>query len=199
MNHKTFIIVIVAFASVGMAVLLHAQDNAITGSSSSRVPPPGPIVTQQPGINQTNATIVFSTDPSVRAYVTWGKTLLGIIPRDETLVIVRPRDSGPLDVMVRAKGFLPVQTRAYTFSDQNVIVKLTPEKNKSDLLGYRVPLDAGADQSPDAAQNDIQNLSAANQGSSPPKTEPPKPAPSSPPPKSSAPSPPKQKPWYQFW
>jgi hypothetical protein len=101
--------------------------------------------------------------------------------------------------MVRAKGFLPVQTRAYTFSDQNVVVKLTPVENKSELLGYRVPLDAGVDQSPDAARNDIQPVAPANQGSSPPQAEPPKPAPSPPPPKSSAPNPPKQKPWYQLW
>jgi hypothetical protein len=124
---------------------------------------------------------------------------LGIIPRDEYLVVVRSRDSGPLDVIVRAKGFLPVQTRAYTFSDQNVAVKLTPLDNKSELFGYRVPLDAGVDASPDAAQANIQNLSHVNQGSSPPQAAPAKSAPSAPAPKSAAPSPPEKKPWYKFW
>jgi hypothetical protein len=200
MNRKIFITAFMAFASLGMAALLRAQDNATTGSSPSQVPPPGSVVTRQPSIDQTNATIAFSTIPSVRASVTWGKTLLGIIARDEPLVIVRPRDSGPLDVMVRAKGYLPVQTRAYTFSDQNVVVKLTPIAYKSELLGYRVPLDAGVDQTPDAAQSDIQTSAPVNQDSAP-RTEPPKPATSPPPPKSSAPSPPppEKKPWYQFW
>jgi hypothetical protein len=199
MNRKTTVMAVVAFASLGMAVLSRAQDKRLTGSSSSRIPPPVPPVAGQPGINQTTATIVFSTFPSATAYVTWGKTLLGIIPRDETLVIVRPRDSGPLDVMVRAKGYLPVQTRAYTFSDQNVVVKLTPERNKSELLGYRVPLDAGVDQSPDAAPNDLQNLAPVKRDASLPQTEPQKEVPSPPPPKSSAPTPPEQKPWYKFW
>lgn len=195
MSRTIIMVVLMACASLGMGVLLHAQDSAITGSSPAQVPPPGPIVTRQPDIDPTHATIAFSTIPSVRATVTWGKTLLGIIPRDESLVIVRPRDSGPLDVMVHARGFLPVQTRAYTFSDQNVVVKLTPVTDKSELLGYRVPLDAGVDQSPDAALNNIQNLAPVNQDSSRPQTQPPKPAPSPP-----APTPPKkQKPWYQIW
>ena len=94
---------------------------------------------------KTTATIVFATTPPVAANVTWGRKLLGRIKPGEPLVVVRPRDSGPLDVMVRATGYLPVQTRAHTFSDTRVQVKLTPPDKKSELVGYRVPLDAGVE------------------------------------------------------
>jgi hypothetical protein len=93
----------------------------------------------------THATIVFITSPNVTATVTWGKKLLGKILPGKPLVVVRPRDSGPLDVMVRAAGYLAVQTRAHTFSNSRVLVKLTTPEKKSELLGYRIPLEAGVD------------------------------------------------------
>jgi hypothetical protein len=93
----------------------------------------------------THATIVFVTSPNVTATVTWGKKLLGKILPGKPLVVVRPRDSGPLDVMVRAAGFLAVQTRAHTFSNSRVLVKLTTPEKKNELLGYRIPLEAGVD------------------------------------------------------
>ena len=91
----------------------------------------------------TTATIVFATVPYVTAVVTWGKKPLGRILPGKPLVVVRPRDSGPLDVVIRAAGYLPVQTRAHTFSDSRVVVKLTPPDKKNELVGYRVPIDAG--------------------------------------------------------
>jgi len=96
-----------------------------------------------PSVESTNATIVFATTPPATATVVWGRKVLGKITPGKPLVVVRPRDSGPLDVMVRAVGYLPVQTRAHTFSDHRVIVKLTLPENKSELFGYRAPLDAG--------------------------------------------------------
>ena len=93
----------------------------------------------------THATIVFVTSPNVTATVTWGKKPLGKILPGKPLVVVRPRDSGPLDVMVRAAGFLAVQTRAHTFSNSRVLVKLTTPEKKSELLGYRIPIEAGVD------------------------------------------------------
>jgi hypothetical protein len=91
------------------------------------------------------ATVVFITMPNVTATVTWGRKLLGKILPGKPLVVVRPRDSGPLDVMVRAPGYLAVQTRAHTFSDNRVLVKLTPPDRKNELVGYRVPIDAGVE------------------------------------------------------
>ena len=105
--------------------------------------------TPAPVEDPNNATIIFNTTPPATATVVWGRKLLGKITPGKPLVVVRPRDSGPLDVMVRAIGFLPVQTRAHTFSDNRVIVKLTLPENKSELWGYRPPLDAGV--SPDQA------------------------------------------------
>lgn len=91
------------------------------------------------------ASITFVTVPSSNATVTWGRQLLGRIRPGKSLTVVRPRDSGPLDVIVRAAGYLPVQTRAHTFSDARVLVRLTKPEEKSELLGYRIPLDAGLD------------------------------------------------------
>jgi hypothetical protein len=98
-----------------------------------------------PQQSATTATITFMTVPYVTSTVTWGKKPLGKILPGKPLVIVRPRDSGPLDVMVRSAGYLSVQTRAHTFSDTRVAVKLTPISKKNEVLGYRVPLDAGLD------------------------------------------------------
>jgi hypothetical protein len=91
------------------------------------------------------ATIVFVTVPNVAASVFWGRKLLGKIQPGKPLVVVRPRDSGPLDVIVRTANYMPVQTRAHTFSDTRVLVKLTPPERKNELLGYRIPLEAGVD------------------------------------------------------
>jgi hypothetical protein len=89
--------------------------------------------------------ITFTTVPSQKAMVYWGKKRLGPIAPRQPLVVERPRDSGPLDVVVRSAGYLPVQTRAYTFADSKVAVKLTPPDQKKTLLGYReAPPDAGA-------------------------------------------------------
>jgi hypothetical protein len=87
--------------------------------------------------------ITVVTMPAVSATVTWGRTRLGRTTSRAPLVFARPRDSGPLDLMVRAPGFLPVQTRAHTFEDTKLMVKLTRPDQKSTLLGYRAPLDAG--------------------------------------------------------
>lgn len=97
------------------------------------------------------ATIVFITVPNVTATVTWGRKLLGKILPGTPLVVVRPRDSGPLDVMVRAPGYLAVQTRAHTFSDSRILVKLTPPEKKNELLGYRIPIEAGPEAGLDEA------------------------------------------------
>jgi hypothetical protein len=94
------------------------------------------------------ATISFRTSPGVQATVTWGETRLGVIAPGEPLVLVRPRDSGPLDVVVRANGYLPVYTRAHTFSNHEMLVKLTTPEKQYTLLGYRAPIDAGV---PEAA------------------------------------------------
>jgi hypothetical protein len=91
-----------------------------------------------------NVRIVFTVLPSStkKATVTWGKKHLGVIAPHAPLIVVRPRDSGPLDVVVRADNCVPVQTRAYTFEDSKVAVKLTPNDQKSTLLGYREELPA---------------------------------------------------------
>lgn len=91
----------------------------------------------------TTATITLWTVPYTTASVFWGKKLMGKTVPGKPLVIVRPRDSGPLDLMVRAGGYLSVQTRAHTFNDSKVVVKLTKPDKKSELLGYRIPLDGG--------------------------------------------------------
>lgn len=92
---------------------------------------------------KTTAQIIFTTVPSVHATVSWGKKKLGRIEPGKPLVVVRPRDTGPLDVIIRADGYLPVHTRAHTFSDNRLSVKLTRPDQKTTLLGYRVPIDAG--------------------------------------------------------
>jgi hypothetical protein len=92
----------------------------------------------------TTVQIVFNTIPAVEATVSWGKKKLGVIMPRQPLIIERPRDSGPLDVIVKSVGFFPVHTRVHTFSDTKHTVKLTLLEEASTLLGYRVPLDAGA-------------------------------------------------------
>ncbi|HKP56595.1 MAG TPA: hypothetical protein VJV78_07745 [Polyangiales bacterium] len=104
----------------------------------------------QPGAAKTppepvsdKARITFVTNPPANATVSWGKVRLGVITPKQALVVVRPRDSGPLDVVVRSPGYMQVTTRAHTFGDQRIIVKLTTLEQKSTLLGYKAPIDAG--------------------------------------------------------
>jgi len=89
--------------------------------------------------------IVFRTFPGRRGVVMWGGKRLGFVDRDTPLVVERPRDSGPLDVVVRVTDYLPVHTRAYTFSDSNIDVRITPIAKKDTIYGYKEPLpvDAG--------------------------------------------------------
>jgi hypothetical protein len=88
--------------------------------------------------------LTFRTFPPRPATVTWGSKRLGIIDRNKPLVVERPRDSGPVDVIIRSTGFVPVHTRAYTFTDSNIDVKITPVEKKDTLYGYKEPIiDAG--------------------------------------------------------
>ena len=89
--------------------------------------------------------VVFRTFPARRGVVMWGGKRLGFVDRDKPLVVERPRDSGPLDVVIRVTGYLPVHTRAYTFSDSNIDVRITPLDKKDTLYGYKeqLPPDAG--------------------------------------------------------
>jgi hypothetical protein len=91
--------------------------------------------------------IVLTVLPSSKkAMVYWGKKRLGPVAPHQPLVIQRPRDSGPLDLIVRADGCVPVQTRAYTFADNKIAVKVTPNDQKNTLFGYHeeLPPDGGA-------------------------------------------------------
>ena len=91
-----------------------------------------------------NVKLTFRTFPPRRASVHWGGKRLGFIDRGRPLIIERPRDSGPVDVIVRATGFVPVHTRAYTFTDSNIDVKITPLEKKDTLYGFKAPIvDAG--------------------------------------------------------
>jgi hypothetical protein len=100
-----------------------------------------------------NVTVIIATTPPATAMVSWGRKKLGKITPRRPLVVVRPRDSGPLDVIVRAQGYLAVQTRAHTFSDNRVVVKLTPPENASELLGYRAPVEVVESPEQAAAMN----------------------------------------------
>ncbi|HKU41292.1 MAG TPA: hypothetical protein VJR89_24180 [Polyangiales bacterium] len=104
-------------------------------AAAAAIPPPAP--------PSDKARITFTTNPPAHATVSWGKQRLGVITPKQALVVVRPRDSGPLDVIVRAAGYLQVTTRAHTFGDSRVVVKLTTPDQKSTLLGYKAPIDAG--------------------------------------------------------
>jgi hypothetical protein len=102
-------------------------------------------VSHDAGAPPSTVKIVFRTFPGRRGVVMWGGKRLGFVDRDAPLVVERPRDSGPLDVVVRVTGYLPVHTRAYTFSDTNIDVRITPLDKKDTLYGYKEPLppDAG--------------------------------------------------------
>lgn len=87
-------------------------------------------------------TLSFSTRPSVRARVYYGKKLLGTTPFE----IQWPHDSGPVDVVVRAGGYIPVSTRAYTFRDDDIVVELTRPVDASRLLGYKKKIEPPPDE-----------------------------------------------------
>jgi hypothetical protein len=161
-----------ASALVGLALVRPFGVGATPPTGAPTAPAQAtPAMAADAGVAQadpTTATIVFATSPPVSAMVFWGRKNLGKITGPKPLVIVRPRDSGPLDVMVRATGYLPVQVRAHTFSDQRVVVKLTPPEKKNELLGYKAPLDAGIDVSQAAALDAI-----ADAGTPPPVAPPP--------------------------
>jgi hypothetical protein len=123
-----------------------APSSAPATSSSDSAAQPAPSASAPPS---TTVEVVFTTTPAVNATVTWGKQRLGQVTGRKPLVVVRPRDSGPLDVVVSAPGFLPVHTRAHTFADNKLLVKLTRPDQKSTLLGYRQPIDAGPSDTPD--------------------------------------------------
>lgn len=91
--------------------------------------------------------IWFFTVPTVKAELRWGKKKLGLInATKKPFFIERPKDSGPMDVVVRAEGFLPLNTRVYTYADNKVWLKLTPETEKHKILGFKIEIpDAGAD------------------------------------------------------
>lgn len=94
-----------------------------------------------------NVKVTFRTFPGRRASVVWGGKRLGFIDRNKPLVVERPRDSGPLDVVIRSPGFVAVHVRAYTFDDNTVDVKITPNDKKDTIYGFKAPLppeDAGA-------------------------------------------------------
>ncbi len=143
------------------------------GTTNSAPSPSAPASTETatpaPDEEPTHATISFSTVPNVTAVVTWGRKILGQIKPGKPLVIVRPRDSGPLDVIVRAKGYLAVQTRAHTFTDTRVAVKLTPVDKKSELLGYRAPIEPEVDVADEAA---LSAAAAGDAGVAPEQTPP---------------------------
>ncbi len=110
--------------------------------------------------------------PGVRAVVFYGKKNLGVTP----IEIERKRDSGPMDLVVRASGFLPVATRAYTFRDDKVVVKMTPEDEAHTVYGWRAPLpDAGPDAAP--ADEDAPDGGVSPPPAPSPASRPPPPAP----------------------
>jgi hypothetical protein len=95
--------------------------------------------------------IWFFTVPVVpNTELRWGKKKLGIInptkgPK-KPFFIERPKDSGPMDVVARAEGFIPLNTRVFTYADNKVWLKMTPETDKSKILGYKLEIrDGGAD------------------------------------------------------
>jgi hypothetical protein len=165
----------IALAALGGRFFLHQADAQTTPPTAS-AKPAETLAARAPSSPSTAASvrIELTTSPPVIATVTWGRTKLGRITPREPLVIVRDRDSGPLDVVVRAKGFLPVQTRAHTFEDTRLVVKLTRPSQMSTLVGYRIPLDAGAplDESAVSDGGVIEPAPAADAPSVPPSAAP---------------------------
>ena len=121
---------------------------APAGAPPSAVPPaPAPSSVDAGKPLSPNVKVTFRTFPGRRASVVWGGKRLGFIDRGKPLVVERPRDSGPLDVVIRSPGFVAVHVRAYTFDDNTVDVKITPNDKKDTIYGFKAPLppeDAGA-------------------------------------------------------
>lgn len=90
--------------------------------------PPAP-----PAPQGEQVTLLVTTQPRVKARVTWGRKNLGVTP----LHLQRPRDSGPLDLIILAEGYVPVHTRMYTFADDKISVRLTRLDEKKALFGYK--------------------------------------------------------------
>ena len=188
-----------AFGGACAALFLGAPtESGVVAQATAQTPADAAVDAAPP--EKKTVTIVFVVVPSVKAQVKYGRRRLGFIngPRKRMrrpLIIQRPRDSGPLDVVVTADGFLDVYTRAYTFEDSKIIVKLTPEAEKSTLLGYRQALpdagpDGGADGGvpSDGGQADA-GVAPAPLGPTPAPVPIPQPAPAPPPPPAPAPAP----------
>jgi hypothetical protein len=153
-----------ALAFVAGAVLIAGAAVSVAAkraASQAAAPPaaPGPDG-GAPAEPSNKVRILIQTVPPEKATVFWGKKPIGVINpqnkggkgKNKALIIERPRDSGPMDVVVRAKDFVPVHTRAYTFTDSQLFVKLTPVEEKKTLFGYREALpDAGAPEAGAAA------------------------------------------------
>lgn len=145
--------------ALGAGIALQRSDAQAPPPATTPAPSPAPVPPASaapspppaPPEDPTIARITFTTVPAVQATVSWGTAKLGRITPQAPLIVKRPRDSGPLDVIVRANGFLPVHTRAHTFADNKLQVKLTRPDQKSTLLGYRAPIDAGVEMLPEDA------------------------------------------------
>ncbi len=121
---------------------------------------------------KSKVTLSFSTRPSVRARVYYGKKLLGTTPFE----VQWPHDSGPVDVVVRAGGYIPVSTRAYTFRDDSVVVELTRPADASRLLGYKKKIEPPPDEPAEGEETVVDPAGA--EGAATPKPVPtPAPAP----------------------
>jgi hypothetical protein len=114
-------------------------------------PPVASTTVAGPPVRHEKVKITFVTvPPGTKTELRWGKRKLGVLnanPRiKKAFFIERPKDSGPLDLVARAEGFLPLNTRVYTYTDNKVLLRLTPEADKHTILGYKQEIpDAGAD------------------------------------------------------
>jgi hypothetical protein len=148
-NTRTYALGSALFLALGISAggwIVHSRSSAEPPPVPAEGAPAAPAAGDEesaPNLQAASVQVVFSTVPSAKASVTWGKRTLGRIEPGKPLVVTRPRDSGPMDVIVRAAGFMAVHTRAHTFSDHKMQIRLTRPDQASTLLGYRVPLDAG--------------------------------------------------------
>ncbi|HEY0715441.1 MAG TPA: hypothetical protein VGF45_22355, partial [Polyangia bacterium] len=116
-----------------------------------QAPPVASATVAAPPARPEKVKITFATvPPGTKTELRWGKRKLGVLnanPKNKKpFFIERPKDSGPLDLVARAEGFLPLNTRVYTYTDNKVLLRLTPETEKHTILGYKVEIpDAGAD------------------------------------------------------
>jgi hypothetical protein len=111
-------------------------------AAATVAPPDEDLVGEAPESNPTSemVTIKLVAEPSRKARVSWGRKDLGFAP----LEIQRPRGSGPLDLVVAAPGALTLHTRVYTDRDDKLALRLYPESDAPNLLGYRAPAEAPA-------------------------------------------------------